>query len=145
MDVWVISSMRLSERNCISINSIARDPRPGGARLIVVAPEVALAAIAAAFAFLAQVVVASVLGAINADFGGGFVTDAAHENESVGHESGSGLLRGRRLGGRRSGFGGRLAHQHSPAPLGFAVYNLEFLFLSLRQIGDVLPQLVAVG
>jgi hypothetical protein len=58
-------------------------------RLVILSPEVALAAIAAALAFLAQVVVTSVLGAVNADFGGGFIADAAHENESVGHESGS--------------------------------------------------------
>src|SRR5579872_5283987 len=86
VDVWVMSWMRLSDRNCISIDFSAREV--AFAALVVIAPEIALAAIAAALALFAQVVVTSVLGAINADFGGGFVADAAHEDESVGHESG---------------------------------------------------------
>lgn len=57
--------------------------------LIVVAPEVALAAIATALAFVAQVIGASVFGAVDANLGRGFVANVALESEGLGHESNS--------------------------------------------------------
>ena len=65
----------------------ADSPFPGAS--ILVAPEIALAAVAAALAFFTQMVGASVLRAIRANLGGGFVADAAKEDYSVGHKSGS--------------------------------------------------------
>lgn len=57
--------------------------------LIVVAPEVALAAIATAFALVAQMIGTSVFGAVDANFGGGLVANIALESEGLSHESDS--------------------------------------------------------
>jgi hypothetical protein len=53
--------------------------------LVLRTPEVALAAVAAAFAFFAQVIGAGVLGAVDADFGGRLVADAALERSGLSH------------------------------------------------------------
>lgn len=55
--------------------------------LIVVTPEVALAAIATALAFVAQVIGASVFGAVDTNIGRGFVANVALESKGLGHES----------------------------------------------------------
>ena len=52
----------------------------------MVAPEIALAAVAAALALFAQVIGAGVLGAIDANFGRRLVTDAALESGGLTHE-----------------------------------------------------------
>jgi hypothetical protein len=52
---------------------------------ILISPEIALAAIAAALAFFAQVIGAGVLGAVDADFGGWLVADRALESSGLSH------------------------------------------------------------
>ena len=47
-----------------------------------------MAAITAALAFLAEVIGTGILGAVDANLGGGFVTDAALEGEGLGHGQG---------------------------------------------------------
>jgi hypothetical protein len=64
-------------------------PRRVTFMLIVVAPEIALAAIAAALAFLAEVIGTGIFGAVDTNVGGGFVTNVALESEDLGHGSGS--------------------------------------------------------
>ena len=54
-------------------------------RLIVIAPEIALAAVAAAFTFFTQVVGAGVLGTVDANFGGRLLADAAMESGDLSH------------------------------------------------------------
>ena len=53
--------------------------------LVLVTPEIALAAVAAAFALFAQVIVAGVLGAVNANFRRRLVANAALESGGLSH------------------------------------------------------------
>ena len=83
-----MSSTRLSARNCISDNFSAwRINGVSPRRLIVVAPEIALAAVAAAFALFTQVIGAGVLGAVDANLGGRLLTDAALESCGLSHRA----------------------------------------------------------
>ena len=59
----------------------------GTSLLIVIASEIALAAVAAALAFFAQVIGARVLGAVHANFGGRLVANAALESNGLSHDS----------------------------------------------------------
>ena len=63
-----------------------RGPEVGseGGQSILLAAELALAAIAAALAFLTAMVCATVLGAVHADVGGGLVANAAGESGGFG-------------------------------------------------------------
>ena len=114
------------------------------ARLILGPSLLTLAAVAAAMAFYAAMVLAGVLGAIHADLGGRLPTDVAREGDRLTH--GSGLLL--RLGTflerrRRCGGMGRILH--FPATLRFPIHHRHLLLVLRRQVGDVLPQLVALG
>src|SRR5690242_18743671 len=87
--VCVISSVRLSTRNCILFDSSA----PGSiARLVFSPPELALAAVAASRAFLAAMIRAGVLGAMHADIRRGLVADATEESHRFRHGLGYVLL-----------------------------------------------------
>ena len=59
--------------------------RPRRAPLVVIAPEIALAAVAAALALFAQVISAGVLGAIDANFAGRLLTNTALESSGFTH------------------------------------------------------------
>jgi hypothetical protein len=111
--------------------------------LIFGPPLLALAAIAAPLAFHAAMIVADVLGAIHADLAGRLLADAAREDYGLTHDSCS-LLRLDVFLGRR----GRTRRQpvlFIAAPLGFPVHHCELLLVLRGQIGDVLPQLIALG
>jgi len=95
--IWFNALTRIEDffACAVNIGDAAKIPNePKRARrvrsiLIVVAPEIALAAIAAALAFLAKVIGTGVFGAVDTNVGGGFATNVALKSEDLGHGSGS--------------------------------------------------------
>ena len=121
-----------------SAESIAVEKRTKSARSAShqswVRRNIALAAIAAAQAFLAAMIIASIFGAVDAN-----LVDGSPQmlQVNVAVSSFIWVL----LGWQR--FRG-LAVQNPAAALRFLIDDLEFLFLGGRQIGDVLAQIVAI-
>ena len=88
----------------------------------------AIATIATAPAAFAQMVHACVFGATGADSRRFFAADGALKTHQL-------FLFLPSLG--RS--------QHGAAALRFAIHHLKFLFFGFREVGDILPQLIAIG
>ena len=115
----------------------------GGGRGSILSPALlALAAVTAALAFVAAMVLAGVLGAIDADLGGGLPTDAARESDSLTHGSGL-LLRFGTFLGRYSGWTRTVLL--FPAALCFPLHHRELLLILRRKVCNVLAQLIALG